>query len=426
MAKSEDSILTKVAVLMVVIAAVVGAKRWGNFGDEKKRDVLPAEAQNLHAATLSEYEEKTPFVESDWLDEHFAVPVPAQGAAPEGWPEITASLHPEQCGACHPTQYADWKDSWHAIGMGPGVLGQMVDWDGTNDKKTRQCSRCHAPLAEQWPFLEDGVPNPDFDAELRAKGLSCAGCHVRAHERFGPPKDGDPIPGAPHDGFQPKDEYDDSRFCYGCHDFRTGEGLESKKLQETYEEWRRTDYAAEGVTCQTCHMPKGRHLFKGVHDLEMVQSGFTATAEASAEGRSLGGTLRVENTGTGHRFPTYSTPQVTLVMEQVDASGTAIKGTTQTDAIGRYVTPNLKVERFDTRLMPGESHALEYSAKLSKKAVALTARVEIWPDEAYRRFYEIKLKKPERHPIGLAEVQKAHQHSIDSRYIAWEQLIELK
>ena len=426
MAQTEDSILPKIAVLMVVIAAVVGAKRWGNFDQKEEREVLPAEAKNLHAAALSEYEEKTPFVESEWLDAHFDVPVPAQGAPPEDWPEITASLHPEQCGACHPTQYADWKDSWHAIGMGPGVLGQMVDWDGSNDKKTRQCSRCHAPLAEQWPFLEDGVPNPDFDADLRAKGLSCAGCHVRAHERFGPPKDGEPIAGAPHDGFEPKDEFNDSRFCYGCHDFRTGEGLESKKLQETYEEWRRTDYAADGVTCQSCHMPEGRHLFKGVHDLDMVKSGFTASAEANTRDSVLVGVLRVENTGTGHRFPTYSTPQVTLVMEQLNASGSAIEGTTQTDAIGRYVTPNLKVERFDTRLMPGESHALEYSAKRSKEAVALTARVEIWPDEAYRRFYEIKLKKPERPPIGLAEVQKAHRYSIDSRFVAWEQRIELK
>ncbi|MEE2749826.1 MAG: multiheme c-type cytochrome [Myxococcota bacterium] len=421
-----NRLLPIVAVLLAIVAGFVAVERWGPKPNKKKqRVILPAEAADLHAVPLSDLEEQTPFLDSEWLDNHFTAPADPQGDPPEGWPEITASLQPESCGLCHPTQYADWKESWHALGMGDGVLGQLVDWDGKNDKKVRQCNRCHAPLSEQYPFVEDGVENPAYDPELRDKGLTCGGCHVRAHERFGPEGKNPPIENAPHGGYTARDEFKDSRFCYGCHDFRKGDGLEGKRFQETYEEWRRTPYAAEGVTCQSCHMPEGRHLFKGVHDHEMVKSGFTATTDLIEKDGRIQGSLSVENTGTGHRMPTYTTPQFTLIVEQLDAQGQALKKTKRTDAIARYVSPNLKVERFDTRLMPGESHSLNYELDRHDRAHSVHARVEVWPDEAYRRLYEIKLRKPENHPIGLEAIQRAHQASIDSRFVAWEETIQL-
>ena len=53
------------------------------------------------------------------------------------------------------------------------------------------CYACHAPLAEQRPFIRAGAgfeKNPDYDPTLADKGVPCAACHVRGHERFGPPR----------------------------------------------------------------------------------------------------------------------------------------------------------------------------------------------------------------------------------------------
>jgi hypothetical protein len=176
-------------------------------------------------------------------------------------------------------------------------------------------------------------------------------------------------------------------------------------------------------------MPDGRHLWKGIHDPDMVRSGIAVEAAVLAPGGGLfapvEASLSLTNTGAGHRLPTYSTPQITLVVEQVDATGAAIEGTRQDSAVARYVTPNLKEERFDTRLLPGERHTLRYERRRDGDAVALQARVEVWPDEAYRRFYEIKLKHPDNHPLGLSQLQAALQASIDSRYTVWEERLDL-
>ena len=377
---------------------------------------------------------------SAWLVGHFTTPVPAQGAAPAGWSELEGRLDPAACGTCHPAQFADWRESWHAGGMGPGLMGQLADWDGSQDKTVGQCNRCHAPLAEQYPRLPTGAPdeegaptwedNPDYVPEMRGEGLTCAGCHVRAHTRFGPPRRGPEPTGEgrlPHDGFSQRAEFQDPSFCSPCHDFQKKQlGLEGKLIQETGEEWRRTPMAAEGRTCQTCHMPEGRHLWKGIHDADMVRSGVEIAVEATFGEGLLGrvkGALRLTNTGAGHRLPTYSTPDVVLILEQIDAEGEAIAGTTRTTSVGRWITPNLKEELYDTRLLPGESATLPYDIRRASKAVALAARVEVWPDEAYRRFYEIKLKHPDEHQTGLTLLEQARDQSLASRYTLWEERV---
>ncbi len=374
---------------------------------------------------------------SAWLEAHWEFPVPPQGPAPEGWTELEASLDPEACGTCHPAQLADWKQSWHHLGMGPGVMGQLVDWDGSNDKLVGQCQTCHAPLTEQHPRLQDGdsddyVDNPLVDHDMRAAGLTCAGCHVRNHQRSGPPKegrepneDGIALAGGAHNGFVPRAEYQSSAFCSRCHDFRPNQlALEGKLLQETGEEWRRTDSAAKGETCQDCHMAEGRHLWKGIHDKDMVERGVGIDAQLQATGSLLDPVLlqlSVTNTGAGHRLPTYTTPEIKLFIVQLDSKGEELTRTLREGSIARRITPNLREELWDTRLLPGETYTMPYQVRRHPLADAVVARVEVWPDEAYRRFYDIKLRKPENHPKGEAMLREALQNSIDSRYTLWEQ-----
>ncbi len=397
-----------------------------------------------HAPPLRELPATVGPVEaSDWLRAHFAVPLAPQGPAPEGANALEARLDPEACGACHPAQLRDWSESWHAIGVGPGVLGQYLDWDGVDDAMVAKCNRCHAPLAEQQLRVqgEDGawIDNPVAEPGARERGLTCAGCHVRGHTRYGPPPSREGlVPDAdgrvsegPHGGFVSRAEFQSPAFCKSCHDFTRkseDDGLHGKLLQETTEEWRRTPQAAAGQTCQSCHMPEGRHLWKGIHDPELVRAGVQIEATLGAPGGWLSpveAELRLVNVGAAHRFPTYTTPEVQLIMEQVDAEGAPLPDTREEHTVGRRVSPDLKVERFDTRLLPGEAASLVYRASRAGGAVALQARVEVWPDEAYRRFYEIKLKKPEDHANGAALLGEALRRSVESRYTLWEQRLAL-
>lgn len=389
---------------------------------------------------------------AEWLAGHFQFkqPIPAQGEPPEGWTEIESSLSPQACGTCHPQQLSQWNESWHHLGMGPGMMGQLVD---AEDSFVHACQRCHAPNAEQYPKL-DGEENPAYMAELRTEGLTCAGCHVRDWDRYGPPTEGhpqgseidpeqaataeateplvDPNEGLPHGGFIARDEFQDPLFCEGCHDGRiaAGKQLEEKKIQETYQEWRRTEFAGDGVTCQSCHMPEGDHSFKGIHDREFTQGAFEATAELSSLGdgmvaKPLEATLTITNTGAGHRFPTYTTPRVVLVIEQLDAGGTPIEGTRQQMFVARALTPNLQTELYDTRILPGESQSLEYSAARHEQCAKISARVEVWPDEAYRKNYEIWIKNETYPAEGLKLLEEAMQAATDSRYVAWERAVDL-
>lgn len=435
--------LKDAALYTAVALAAAGGSLWlSGSSSDKGPDTsnwLPARKADLHAAPLTEYAESVPFLESEWLDEHWKTPIPWQGEPPENWSDLETDLRPETCGICHPSQYADWKESWHANAMGPGVIGQLLDRDTPDDNYAEICQACHAPLTEQHPLLHTkeeidgkkvttGIENPHYEPELREAGVTCAACHVRQWDRHGPPAESEPNLEGPHGGFVPREEYEDSRFCYRCHDFRPGKrSLNDKLIQETYEEWRRTKYAAEGIHCQDCHMPEGRHLFKGIHDPDMVREAFTAEASIEAsDASSIQAKLRITNTGAGHRFPTYVTPQVNLVIWQTNAAGDVLEGTLLRDAVARKVSPNISQEWFDTRLMPDESHTLSYEMDRHPEGVALQAAVEVWPDENYTIFYRLRIKNgAEMHPTTLPLMQEALDESLASRFTAWEERIEL-
>src|SRR5262245_27191824 len=311
---------------------------------------------------------------SEFLRQHWRQPLPAQGAPPPGFSPLEASLEPASCGTCHSAQYGDWRQSTHAAASGPGVAGQLVEMWQSDPGAASGCYACHAPLAEQRPFLRTPggfEPNPAFITSLTGQGGPCAACHVRGYQRFGPPRrDGSlasrvPRSTLPHNGLTRTPAFLSAEFCRGCHQFEAnGPSLEGKLLQNTYNEWRASRFAREGVVCQNCHMPDRRHRWRGIHDAEMVRSGLTISARADAEQYRPGdwATLRLALTSTriGHAFPTYVTPRVVLRIELIDGEGRPVAGTRAERIIAREVTLDLSREHFDTRLRPGETAALAY------------------------------------------------------------------
>ena len=108
-------------------------------------------------------------------------------------------------------------------------------------------------------------------------------------------------------------------------------------------------------------MPARRHLWRGIHDPDMVRSAieFAVGDEADAV------TLTLRNRGAGHKLPTYVTPRLVVSGETLDSEGQAIPGSRREAVIARAVTLDLSRELFDTRLAPGQSAVFRYPRSLA-------------------------------------------------------------
>lgn len=343
-------------------------------------------------------------------------------------------LSPERCGACHWRQLGDWTGSRHARAMGAGVLGQLL---GGSLAESRRCLVCHAPLEEQAAslavVLEGGdrpsamSNGPGTQPSPHQRGVMCSVCHVRGGRWFGPPKDPRATPrGAvaelPHAGWTAAAAFEDSRFCAVCHQFPDeGYELNGKLLENTYEEWRNSSQARTGLTCQGCHMPGRRHLWRGIHDPSTVRSGVTIEhGEISMQDGRLAVGLWLINSGTGHFFPTYVTPNVLLEAFQEDAAGRAIAATRQDLLIARDVSLDLATEYADTRVAPGQRAILTYSSPRAVSAVRLAMRVRVEPDAFYARFFEALLAS-DAAEYDKALIEKAWRESKRSGFVIFEE-----
>ncbi|MBI3375424.1 MAG: hypothetical protein HY017_27205 [Betaproteobacteria bacterium] len=332
-----------------------------------------------------------------FLERHWTRPIAAQGAVPAGFSAQEAALDPDACGRCHVQQFSDWKTSLHAKAMGPGVLGQLIDMAPDASEEHQACIRCHAPLAEQATSLSVAIARPraaGAQVSLHEHGLTCAACHVRQHERFGPPRrDGITLEAGnkalPHGGWKSNAAFEDSRFCAACHQFSEGDfALNGKLLENTYEEWKASRYAREGKSCQSCHMPERRHLWRGVHDEQMVKNGVTVTVAGPFRATGmLEAVLTIRNTGTGHRFPTYVTPKVIAEIYQTGMDGRVVPGTLRQHVIARLVELDLSREIADTRLAPDEETVLKYREQMDPRAAFLVYRIRVEPDAFYTELF---------------------------------------
>jgi hypothetical protein len=372
----------------------------------------------------------------DFVTRHWRAPLAPQGPAPAHFPPTEASLAPEACGTCHPAQLTDWRTSLHAKTMGPGVMGQLVEMLATAPADALGCYACHAPLAEQRPVLgpdAQHAKNPVYDPALAGQGLVCAACHVRAHERFGPPRrDGSltsaaPRESLPHRGVTRTRAFLASEFCRGCHQFEPGGlALNGKLLENTYEEWKASRFAREGTQCQDCHMPDRRHLWRGIHDPDTVRKGVSVTVEPprpAVPRNTVGATLRVRSTRVGHAFPTYVVPRVVLRGEQLDGAGAPIARSRREAVIGREVELDLSREVRDTRLLPGASAVLAYRALREKEARRLRLQVLVEPDAFYTRFFEALIAQGAG--TGEPQVREALTGARRSPYTLFERVFDL-
>jgi hypothetical protein len=362
----------------------------------------------------------------DFLEEHWkTLPLVPQGPAPQDWSEAERSLDPEQCGTCHPVQLAQWKGSLHAGAYSPGFSGQLIEGALAAPDQVRACQGCHAPLAEQQPWTEALDRQPAYDPGLRARGLVCAACHVRVHQRFGPPRRAEseePAGPLPHAGFTARPEFQQSRFCAPCHQFFDDEGVNGKPVENTFREWEESSFAAAGRQCQGCHMPDRAHSWRGIHDPEFVR----AAVDVELETRGLGAdglraSLTLSSRDVGHFFPTYVTPRVFVALWQQDAGGRELDDTRVETTIGRQIDfgASPQAEIFDTRVRPGGTLELDYARTRHPKAAELVGRVTVDPDFHYRGVFEYLLETLED-PDARARLAEALRRTSESTYVLSE------
>jgi mono/diheme cytochrome c family protein len=336
-------------------------------------------------------------IDASTVEGYWTLPVPDQGG----------ELSSVSCAGCHTAQFGDWTGARHAIAMSPGVWAQMND----QPEMSGMCARCHTPLRDQWT-----------DQYLSADGVGCSGCHARGGQKFGPP----PLLVArypsPHGAVNTRDFFERSEFCAGCHQFAEGRAplVNGAFLQNTLEEWRQSRAAREGKTCQTCHMPGRRHLFRGIHDPDTVRSGVRFTFDASLVGDRVTSRMTLTNTETGHAFPTYIVPEVWMRIEMAGRYG-----------VGPVVSERLisrKVvfaqgewkELSDTRLDQDETATLEYTGPIPRGTVAVVGSVVVRPDA----FHVVSLAshlRDSRSPASRRSYEQALAEMQNSDYVLFRE-----
>ena len=359
----------------------------------------------------------------EFLERHWSHPIPPQGKPPEDFSPLESSLAPTSCAQCHPSQYEQWRSSLHSHTMSAGIRWQLQLADAGTAKS---CLRCHAPMSEQLALLAQergwtrstARPPGYVPDNLHKQGLVCAACHVRSHTRYGPEANKPIEDSGVHGGFVEHTAFEDSRFCATCHQFADdGPRLNGKLREDTYSQWRGTRFAQEGKTCQACHMPERRHLWKGIHDKEMTRSAITVRLDAKQnELGVLSARADVTNSGAAHHLPTYLVPEVILHLEHVDSAGHVSELARR--IIAWRANLALNEELFDQRLVAGESITLSGESGHVEGGGKVRLRVSVAPRYHYVRTFEdyLQTNRNRLDPATLDLIRLAIQEARSTEY----------
>ena len=256
---------------------------------------------------------------------------------------------PGSCASCHPTQHAQWSGSMHAYaGIDPVFLAMDARGQRETDGALGDfCVSCHAPGAVAFAGVTEAADLANAPEHLQ--GVGCASCHLvdkvlddhnnalqYASDNVirGPisdPQD-NPAHASAYSGLHDRDAVSSSSTCGSCHDLVLDNGLH---LERTFAEWDESLFNTEDagrLSCGHCHMAgsQGQAAVDGpdrtIHDHSMAgvdialgdfpsRSSQRAKVQESLDdtvitelcvlpitaGSEI--TVRLENVGAGHRWP---------------------------------------------------------------------------------------------------------------------------
>lgn len=189
------------------------------------------------------------------------------------------------CGECHRQEFMEWTTSIHAVSDEDLIYATTVEENVSAAKaaaahgeaKGRWCESCHNPLGTLTGMVTAAPSVPR--TETMEEGVTCVVCHTASHAE---PLAGNgaltirlnqifrhlhpalimAAPSRHAKDMQAKRAVPlmgDSALCGACHtEIRPTavNGQEPMNFQDTYDEWRRSPWAAKGVHCQDCHMAR--------------------------------------------------------------------------------------------------------------------------------------------------------------------------
>ena len=212
-----------------------------------------------------------------------------------------------------------------------------------------------------------------------------------------------------------------------CHQ-HTSAGPNGKAVQNTYNEWKNSIWGQEGAACQSCHMPGGAHLWRGIHDEDMTRSAVQIDVRLGEKTprEFVTAEIKLTNSGAGHFFPTYITPSVDVITELEDEEGRTIPGTRQINVIERKLSSDFSREIYDTRIPPQGSVTFRYRRGRSEDAAKLRVRVHVRPDAFYEDFYVEFLKNPRISDLSRRLITRAREIAASSSFDIYDEKLELR
>ena len=285
------------------------------------------------------------------------------------------------------------------------IRDQLNYWQRLNDyvKDGVSCDYCHTITRMGLPTDRAQIAFPEMYNQYY--GLSYE--HRFGQQKFGPIAEG-PTSGHTR-GYSAV--FSQSVFCAPCHQEVNGYGV---VVQDTYNEWLKSDYSHPGSsykTCQDCHMPTVSSLGMApvppskhgpdrpdahMHDLRgttpaMLQTAAELALNVEKEGGTVKATVDVTNNGTGHMLPTgLPYHQVVLVVRGLDADGDVFFEDVKIyeKRLGRSLDYRAEIPyweadyvQYDNRIAPGETVTEHYEFDASD----VTGSVFVTAQLFYRR-----------------------------------------
>ena len=169
----------------------------------------------------------------------------------------------KECGACHPSQYTEWRESMHAYAIHSPVFQAMAQkaFRDSSGEVGDFCTSCHSPMGA---LIGEG-PNisPEQRSDIGNDSVTCETCHSSVGHHYptgnlsliwntegiltGPFND---VEQDSHVSEQ-SDFLTSPELCGSCHDVFNYPAI---RIEEAFSEYTQSPAYLENTTCQDCHM----------------------------------------------------------------------------------------------------------------------------------------------------------------------------